>query len=79
MTTSRTYLTGFPIPRIFAKWLLWLEDQIPGYYLVMCRGYNEDEVNFTELVWEDDKDLDFLNTQDYPEFQIWIYHLRFGG
>ena len=38
----------------------------------MCRGYNEDDANFTELVWQDDKDLDFGDRQSYPEFQIWI-------
>ncbi len=67
------------MPRIFAKPVLWLQDKIPGYYLVMCRGYNEDDANVTELVWKDDKDLDFLSMQDYPEFQIWIYRHRFGG
>ena len=40
--------------------------------LVMCRGYNEDYKNFTELVWEDDKNLDFSDHQSYPQFQIWF-------
>jgi hypothetical protein len=40
--------------------------------LVMCKGYNEDYDNFTELVWEDDKDLLFKDSTSYPEFQIWI-------
>lgn len=40
--------------------------------LVMCRGYSEDLENFTELVWEDDKDLDFYSKEEYPEFQLWI-------
>jgi hypothetical protein len=39
--------------------------------LVMCRGYNENDDELTELVWEDDKDLDFHNKIDYPEFQLW--------
>ena len=39
---------------------------------VMCKGYNEDYENFTELVWEDDKYLDFYNKETYPEFQLWI-------
>ena len=39
--------------------------------LVMCRGYNEDDSHLTELVWEDDKDLDFHNKIDYSEFQLW--------
>ena len=40
--------------------------------LVMCRGYNENREDFTELVWEDDKDLDFYDRQTYPEFQLWL-------
>lgn len=38
---------------------------------VMCRGYGEDFENFTELVWQDDKDLDFSDQESYPEFQLW--------
>jgi hypothetical protein len=40
--------------------------------LVVCRGYSEDLENFTELVWEDDKDLDFYDRGTYPEFQLWL-------
>ncbi|MDD4333039.1 MAG: hypothetical protein PHT51_02905 [Patescibacteria group bacterium] len=39
---------------------------------IMCRGYSEDKKNFTELVWPDDKDLDFYNKKDYPQFQLWF-------
>lgn len=39
--------------------------------LVVCRGYSEDFDNFTELVWEDDKDLDFYDKNAYPQFQLW--------
>ena len=38
---------------------------------IMCRGYNEDLKSFTELVWQDDKDLDFDDKKTYPEFQLW--------
>lgn len=38
---------------------------------VMCRGYSEDLENFTELVWEDDKHLDFYDNETYPQFQLW--------
>lgn len=41
----------------------------------MCRGYSEDDLNLTELVWQDDQNLDFNNRTDYPEFQLWV---RFG-
>lgn len=40
--------------------------------LVVCKGYNEDYKNFTELVWEDDKYLDFYDTESYPQFQLWV-------
>jgi hypothetical protein len=40
--------------------------------IVVCKGYNEDYENFTELVWEDDKDLDFYDKESYPEFQLWV-------
>lgn len=39
--------------------------------LVVCKGYNEDYENFTELVWKDDKDLYFYDKQSYPQFQLW--------
>lgn len=39
--------------------------------LVMCKGYSEDYENFTELVWEDDKFLDFYDRETYPKFQLW--------
>lgn len=38
---------------------------------VMCCGYNEDKINFTELVWIDDKDLNFKDRRTYPKFQLW--------
>jgi hypothetical protein len=41
--------------------------------LVMCRGYSEDYENFTELVWGDDKDLEFYDKETYPQFQLWVF------
>ncbi len=38
--------------------------------LVMCKGYGEDYKNFTELVWKDDKHLDFYDLESYSEFQL---------
>ena len=40
--------------------------------LVMCKGYSEDYENFTELVWGDDKNLDFYDRETYPTFQLWM-------
>jgi len=39
---------------------------------IMCLGYSEDLKNYTELVWQDDKDLDFYNRGIYPQFQLWF-------
>ena len=54
----------------FAKLILRLNPF--RHLLVMCKGYSEDYENFTELVWEDDKDLDFYDRETYPEFQLWL-------
>lgn len=40
-------------------------------FKVMCLGYSEDYKNFTELVWQDDQDLDFSDTATYLKFQLW--------
>jgi len=58
------------IPPAVAKIILWLNPFVR--VLVMCRGYSEDDENFTELVWVDDKHLDFFDRDCYPEFQLWI-------
>ena len=41
--------------------------------LVMCRGYGEDLDNLTEIIWEDDKYLEFYDKETYPEFQLWLH------
>ncbi len=46
--------------------------------LVMCRGYGDDDENFTELVWDDDFELDFRDSISYPEFQLWIRRKAIG-
>jgi len=63
----------------FAKLLLWLthllrlaDFRLFNRILVMCKGYSEDYENFTELVWTDDKYLDFYDRETYPQFQLWI-------
>lgn len=62
-----------PLSPFFAKLILRLIPyRISHRVLVMCRGYSEDLENFTELVWEDDKYLDFYDQETYPEFQLWL-------
>ncbi len=58
------------ISPFFAKFILRLNRS--NRVLVMCRGYDNDDENFTELVWEDDKDLDFNDKVDYLEYHLWI-------
>jgi len=62
---------GFSINPFFAKIILRVNPF--NNILVMCKGYSEDYDNFTELVWEDDKNLCFYDKETYPEFQIWIF------
>jgi hypothetical protein len=40
--------------------------------LVVCSGYGDDYKNFTELGWQEDKDLDFYEKDLYPQFQLWL-------
>lgn len=40
---------------------------------LMCRGYGDDYENLTELVWEDDNNLEFYDKESYPEFQLWLH------
>ncbi len=55
----------------FAKFILRLNPF--NRLLVMCRGYSEDYENLTELVWEDDKNLQFHDKETYTEFQLWLH------
>ena len=57
----------------FAKLILrFIPYGLSNRIMVMCRGYGEDLENFTELVWEDHKDLDFYDKETYPQFQLWV-------
>ncbi|MBU2037392.1 hypothetical protein KJ866_04330 [Patescibacteria group bacterium] len=59
-----------PLPPFFAKIILRFNSF--NRLKVMCRGYNEDFENFTELVWEDDKYPDFYDKEIYLQFQLWF-------
>ncbi len=63
-------IVRLPLTPAQAKEILWRNSS--SSMLVMCRGYSDDDENFTELVWEDDKDLDFGDNVSYPEFQLWL-------
>lgn len=59
-----------PLSPFFAK--LILKFNTFKHILVVCKGYNEDYENFTELVRRDDNDLDFFDKEYYPEIRLWI-------
>ena len=59
-----------PLSPFFAKIILRFNPF--NRVLVMCKGYSEDYENFTELVWKDDKYLDFYDKETYPEIQLWV-------
>lgn len=40
--------------------------------IVVCKGYDGDDENFTELVWPDDKYMDFYDREWYPKFELWM-------
>jgi len=61
---------ALPLTREQARTIL-LSNTSPRM-LVMCRGYNDEDDMFTELVRGDDDELDFEDEVSYPEFQLWL-------
>ncbi len=70
MENSRTEIIEIPLTSQQARAIL--KHNNSPRILVMCRGYNEDTEQFTELAWPDDADLDFEDEVSYPEFQLWV-------
>lgn len=66
---TQRLLMEIPLPPFLARIILRLNPY--HRFKVMCLGYNEDYEYFTELVWEDDKHLDFRDRETYPKFQLW--------
>ncbi len=64
------FACGLPLTPAQARTIL-LADTSPDM-LVMCRGYNDDDEEFTELVRGDDDELDFEDKNSYPEFHLWL-------
>jgi hypothetical protein len=61
---------GITLSPFWAKLILRLN--VFSRVMVVCKGYNEDYDNYTELIWRDDKDLAFFDRDSYPEFQLWV-------
>lgn len=59
------------ISRRIVKTILFLSKFFnDNYFIVVCKGYGEDDENYTGLYWNEDKDLDF-SEEIYSDFQIW--------
>lgn len=66
------YNNYISINRHLAKVILYLTKNINDNKIVLvCKGYDEDDDNYTGLYWPDDKDLDFSSDETYFDFQIW--------
>lgn len=64
------------ISRRIAKPILYLSKFFnDNYFILVCKGYNEDDVNYTGLYWNEDRDLDFRD-ETYSDFQIWLSYFR---
>jgi len=61
------------VSRRFAKPILFLF-KILGCQkmLVVSKGFGIDYELFTELFWDEDKELDFNNDTQYQDFRIWL-------
>ena len=65
-------MTKFSINKTLIKPLVWISKFFDdSKLLIVCKGYDEDDVLFTGLYWQDDKDID-LSDNSYFDFQLWI-------
>lgn len=61
------------INKYCVRFLLYLSYFLPqNKVLMVCKGYGEDYELFTQLNWEEDNELDFVNDKQYEDFQLWI-------
>ncbi len=50
--------------------VLWLSHFFnDNNFVLVCMGYDDDWENYTGLYWEEDKNNDFT---DYENFQVWL-------
>jgi hypothetical protein len=61
------------INKNIVKYLLYVSQFLPeNKFLVVCKGYGEDYDLFTQLNWQEDNELDFVNDTQYSNYQLWI-------
>lgn len=55
------------------KFFLYVSQFLPeNKFLVVCKGYGEDNELFTQLNWQEDSELDFVNDIQYSNYQLWV-------
>lgn len=60
------------IPRFLGKQVLFFIRYFPKtHFDLMCLGYSDDYIDFTELDWIEDSDLDFSDNK-YTEFRLYL-------
>ena len=65
-------MKSIKISRYLAKPLLWLSQFFnDNYFVVVCKGYDEDDEYYTGLYWPDDRYIDSSDEQ-YSDFQLWF-------
>jgi hypothetical protein len=65
-------MTSIKITKSFVKIFLFISRFFnDNNFVVVCRGYDGDEENYTGLYWDDDKDI-YLRDDTYYDFQLWF-------
>ncbi len=60
----------FPIYRFLTRPFLWLSQFFyDKNFVVVCKGYGDDWKLYTGLDWDEDKDNDFC---EYEDFKVWV-------
>lgn len=61
------------INRLFAKPILFTLNLFHcKKVLLVCKGYGDDFEYYTELSWEEDKELNLFNDKTYQDFRVWF-------
>lgn len=62
------------INKHFVKPILYLSHFISSnVILVVCKGYGDDYKYYTELYWNEDKEISFSKDSQYYDYQIWLF------
>ena len=57
------------ILKFLVKPTIWLSQFLDeNYFVLVCKGYDDDWENFTGIYWQDDKE----NCLVYKDYKIWV-------